>query len=93
MNDATNTFIENPTLVGALVVAIIGLVSVLIYLGKYVLNKLSDTVGNNTTAMNNVSSAVKSMEDSNKSVHTKIDGIVVQQQIDEAIKKVQKQSK
>lgn len=58
MEEITKSYIESPSLIIALSIAVLGLTAGTIWLVKWILNKLITALENNTSAMNNISTSV-----------------------------------
>lgn len=63
MEDLTTNYIQNPTLVIALSIAVVCGAIALVWLGKWILNKLIPVLENNTSAFTSVKNSVDKFQE------------------------------
>lgn len=69
MGEVTDRFIQDPSLLWGMVIAIITLVGALAWLMRWILNKLITVAENNTAAMNRVSATSEDLQQSIQDLH------------------------
>lgn len=73
----TTKFIEDPSLTWGLIIAVLALAGALVFLVKWILNKLIKVAENNTAAMNGVVQSSTDLQTSIKDLHSTMNQVLL----------------